>query len=102
MVSARHYELACTALRSVIIIPTVKPNRKGVFHKTIPSPVKEPSQVKGREEVNAGCLLRKFLYPLRNVLKGRKNENAHWMNSLPFSLNLTYSAFVTHFQETCS
>jgi hypothetical protein len=74
MVTTRHYELAYTALRSVIIIPTVKPKSEGVFHKTIPSPVKEPSRVKGREEINAGCLLRKFLHPLRNVLKGRKRD----------------------------
>jgi hypothetical protein len=64
MVSTRHYELAYTALRSVITIPTVKPKRKGVFHKTIPSPVKEPSLVKGGGEINAGCLLGMCLHPL--------------------------------------
>jgi hypothetical protein len=74
MIATKRYELAYTALRSVITIPTVKPKRKGVFHKTIPSPVKEPSKVKGRVKINAGCLLEKFLHPLRNILKGRKRE----------------------------
>jgi hypothetical protein len=71
MVGTRHYELAYTALWSVITIPTAEPKRKGVFHKTIPSPVKEPSQVEWRGEINAGCLLGICLHPLWNGKKKR-------------------------------